>query len=292
VRAKKSLGQHFLHDSAVVAKIVAALDVQPNDQILEIGPGTGSLTRHLAATSGVVQAVELDERLASKLQIDFQDYPNVTITQANALDIDPCLLFSDGSSGGNSADNVKPQQFKVVGNIPYYITGALVRHFLESRCPAERIVIMVQREVADRIVAEPGDMSVLAVATQFYATPSIVARVPASSFRPRPKVASAVIQLLPREGGHIDVPDTETFFQVVKAGFSTRRKQLVNSISHGLALSKDEAYGLLKDASIPPTSRAEELSVENWADLAFGLAESSKGAPVGTNGGSRIDAPL
>jgi len=270
---------------------MAALDVHPNDRILEIGPGTGSLTRHLASAGGSIQAIELDERLASKLQIDFQDYPNVTITQANALDIDPCLLFSQGSEG-RPGDDMRTQ-FKVVGNIPYYITGALVRHYLESPCPAERIVMMVQREVADRIVAGPGDMSILAVATQFYAMPSIVARVPASSFHPRPKVASAVIQLMPRENGHVDVPDTRGFFRVVKAGFSSRRKQLVNSLSHGLNFSKDDTLGLLKQAHISATSRAEDLSVENWADLAYGLAahETAVSSTHDMNGG-RNDALL
>jgi 16S rRNA (adenine1518-N6/adenine1519-N6)-dimethyltransferase len=291
VRANKSLGQHFLHDSVVVAKIMAALDAHPNDRILEIGPGSGSLTRHLASTGGIIQAIELDERLASKLQIDFQDYPNVTITQASALDIDPCLLFSQGSESG-AAHNIK-RQFKVVGNIPYYITGALVRHYLEGCCPAERIVMMVQREVADRIVAGPGDMSILAVATQFYATASIVARVPATSFRPRPKVASAVIQLTPRQSGHVPVPDTGTFFNIVKAGFSSRRKQLVNSLSHGLGLSKDDTVELLKQAHIPGTSRAEDLSIENWADLAYGLAASdTAGSSTHYVNGGRNDALL
>ena len=268
MRAKKSLGQHFLHDSAVVGKIIAALDVRVDDNILEVGPGTGSLTRHLAAAGATIRAVEIDSRLTDKLREDFRDYSNVTITQANALALDPCSLFEEADSGSNTLS----PWFKVVGNIPYYITGALIRHYLESRCRAERIVIMVQREVADRIVAEPGNMSVLAAATQFYATPSIVARVPSSSFRPRPKVASAVIRLVPRPEGHIDVPDAGIFFRLVKAGFSTRRKQLVNSLSHGLGCSKTHVLDLLECADIAPTSRPEDLSVEMWATLSYCFA--------------------
>ena len=264
MRAKKSLGQHFLHDRAVAGKIMTALDVQPDDRILEIGPGTGSLTRYLAATGADIHAVEIDGRLAAKLKVDFQEYPNVTVIQENALDVNPCALFPPRVAPRTEADTAAA--FKIVGNIPYYITGALIRHYLESSCQAERIVVMVQREVADRMTAGPGDMSVLAVATQFYATPSIVAAVPSSAFRPRPKVASAVVKLVPRCGLRTST-DVDGFFQVVKAGFSTRRKQLVNSLSHALDLSKTEVHEVLNSAGINPASRAEDLTVEKWLEL-------------------------
>ncbi|HZT97952.1 MAG TPA: 16S rRNA (adenine(1518)-N(6)/adenine(1519)-N(6))-dimethyltransferase RsmA [Chloroflexota bacterium] len=258
VRGRKSLGQHFLRDRGALSAIVDALDLAPADRVLEIGPGTGVLTHALAGRTSQVVAVELDGRLASDLRDAFAAEPSVEILQGNALDIDPCTIF-DGA-------------YKLAGNLPYYITGLLLRHYLEMVCKPSVAVFMVQFEVAQRMTAKPGSMSMLSVATQFYADVSIVRRVPAGAFSPKPKVDSAIVKLLPRPEPSHPVPDENTFFRGVRAGFGGRRKQLVNSLATGLGISKGDAAGLLAAAEIRPTDRPQNLGVRDWSRLALALA--------------------
>lgn len=253
LRPRKRLGQNFLRDRAILDRIVAAADVGPEDAVLEVGPGTGSLTAALAARAARVVAVELDDNLFALLESEFASTRNVELVHADALSVDPCSIF--------------PGSYKVVANIPYYITGPIVRHFLESRCPPEIMALMVQREVGMRMTAKPGDLSLLGVSVQWYADPKIVARVPAGAFYPPPKVDSVVVRIKPRptgERGRL----TEPFFEVARAGFSTRRKQLVNAISRGLGIDRDRALRLLTEAGIEPSRRAETLSLDEWERLA------------------------
>ena len=232
---------------------MAAADVGPEDSVLEIGPGTGTLTRVLAETAGRVVAVELDDSLFRLLQSDFADAGNVTLIHGNALSVDPCSIFN-GS-------------YKLVANIPYYITGPIVRHYLEAACSPSVMVLMVQREVGLRMVARPGDLSLLGISVQWYAKARIIARVPAGAFYPPPKVDSVIIQLTPRELGD-RAALTDTFFELAKAGFAMRRKQLLNALSSGLHLERSDVARVLEAAGIAPTRRAESLSLDEWTRLA------------------------
>lgn len=253
LRPRKRLGQNFLRDRSFLKQILDAAELRAGDLVLELGAGTGVLTRALAAQARRVIAVELDDSLYDLLQAEFADVPNLELWHGNALDFDPCNRLAG--------------PYKVVGNIPYYVTGPITRHFLETPCPPQLLVLMVQREVADRIVAAPGELSLLGVSVQFYARPRIVARVPAGAFYPRPKVDSALIRLVPH---HLSASPEETdrFFEVARAGFSTRRKQLVNALSAGLKIGRDTARNLLQMAHIDETRRAETLSLDEWRRLA------------------------
>ncbi len=257
LRPKKSLGQNFLVDEAALARITAAADLTAADTVLEIGPGLGSLTRHLAAAARRVVAVELDEAMLPALRHTLQSYANVEIVHSDILK----YALTASQSG-------LPPGYKVVANIPYYITSALVRHLLEADVRPSLIVLTVQREVADRICASPGDMSLLAVSVQFYCAPRLVARIPAGAFYPPPEVDSAVLKLDVFTQPAVAVADTEHFFQVVRAGFSQKRKQLRNSVSAGLRLESRYVDELLMRAGIDPKRRAETLTLEEWGALA------------------------
>lgn len=257
LRPRKRLGQNFLRDRRYLRTIAEAADLQPSDRVLEIGAGTGILTHALADNDAEVLAVELDDALHDLLTQEFAAVPNVRILHANALDIDPCEYFSGA--------------YKLVGNIPYYITGPILRHFLEARCSPSLLVLMVQREVAQRMTARPGDLSLLGVSVQFYATPTVVSRVPAGAFYPPPRVDSAIVRLTPRTGVPLDLRDA--LFTVARAGFGTRRKQLANSLSMGLGLDRDTVVHLLEDANINPARRAETLSIPEWERLAAAWQE-------------------
>jgi 16S rRNA (adenine1518-N6/adenine1519-N6)-dimethyltransferase len=251
-RPRKRLGQHFLRDRSLLSRIVAAADLSPEDTVLEIGPGTGALTYALAGAAGQVVAVELDDTLFDVLDERYRMNAHVEIVHGNALAFDPCDRF-EGS-------------YKVVANIPYYITGPILRHFLESSCPPELLVLMVQREVAERIAAPPGELSLLGVSVQRFAEASIVLRVPAGAFHPRPKVDSAVVRLVPhRERRWLS--NSDDFFAVARAGFGLRRKQLINSLAHGLSIDRARANALLASAGIEPARRAETLSLAEWDRL-------------------------
>lgn len=276
---KKSLGQNFLIDEQHLARIVAAAELTPDDTVLEIGPGFGVLTRQLAAQAGRVIAVELDDRLITLLRAQFATQPHVSIVHGDILELTPDELIASTPSNipqsGAPPGPRNPHAYKVVANLPYYITSAVIRHLLETSQPPRLAVLMVQKEVAERICAEPGDMSLLAVSVQFYAQPTIVHQVPASAFYPRPKVDSAVLRLdiLPQPV----VPDIapDAFFGVVRAGFSQKRKQLLNTVSAGLHIPKSEATAALNHAGIDPTRRAETLSLVEWGQLCRVLLPSS-----------------
>ncbi len=263
---KRSLGQNFLADEVHLQRIVEAAELSPEDTVIEVGPGLGSLTHHLAARAGRVIAVELDRRLIPILRERFAHQPQVEIVHGDILALDPAdLLRGGGTAGGPQAP--EEQSYKVVANLPYYITSAVLRHFLEARVRPTRMVVLVQWEVARRIVARPGDMSLLAVSVQFYARPRLVNRVPAGAFVPRPNVDSAILRLDLRPEPAVPDVDPGLFFQVVRAGFSRKRKQLLNSLSGGLGISKEEAREVLEAAGIDPQRRAETLSIQEWGQL-------------------------
>ncbi len=274
---KKSLGQNFLVDESHLARIAAAADLTAADTVLEIGPGLGVLTRHLAAQAGRVVAVELDDRLIPVLAELFADQPNVSFVHADILKVDPAGLVAGGRwqvAGEQSPSTQSPipspraPSYKVVANLPYYITSAVLRHLLESAQPPTLAVVMVQREVAQRIVAGPGDMSLLAVGVQFFAEAKIVQKVPAGAFHPRPKVDSAVLRLDVRPQPAVADVEPEWYFSVVRAGFGQKRKQLRNSVAAGLGMTKEAVEAGLLSAGIDPQRRAETLSLAEWGALA------------------------
>jgi 16S rRNA (adenine1518-N6/adenine1519-N6)-dimethyltransferase len=262
LRPRKSLGQNFLADEHALAKVVATADLSPDDLVLEVGPGLGSLTRHLARRARRVVAVELDQNLLPPLREVLRPYPNVRLVHGDILEQDlQALLTNDGGEE-------IPSSYAVVANIPYYITSVLIRHLLEAPLKPDRIVLTVQKEVAMRICADPPDMSLLALGVQVYGQPYIEARLPAGAFYPVPKVDSAVLLIDVYPTPLIPPPYTEAFFTLAKAGFSQKRKNLRNALSGGLALPKDTVETLLAQAYIDPRRRAETLSLSEWSILA------------------------
>jgi 16S rRNA (adenine1518-N6/adenine1519-N6)-dimethyltransferase len=271
IRPDKALGQSFLTDPTILERIAQAAGLTADDIVLEIGAGTGALTQLLARDAGYVVAVELDQRLLPVLEDALSAFDNIALIQSDILALNPAVLIDDASRKLAASD----AHYKVAANLPYYITSAILRHLLEAERTPEVMIITVQHEVAKRLVAKPGDMSVLAVSVQFYADPQILFRIRPGSFYPAPDVESAVLRLdvhphppLPRE--QIDM-----FFQVVRAGFSQRRKQLHNSLSAGLGhrISKHEAADKLEEAGIDPRRRAQALSVEEWIALSRALRD-------------------
>ncbi len=263
--ARKSLGQHFLLDHAALDKIVAAAELTSDDTVVEIGPGPGPLTRKLADAAGRVIAVELDGRMVDLLRAEVTPGRAVEVVQGDILQTDlRDLVTSRGAT-----------RYKVVANLPYYITSAVLRHILEASLPPTRVVVLVQREVAERIVARPPDMSLLAVSVQLFGAPRIVARVPAGAFYPPPKVDSAIVRLdvypQPAEG----VTDVAGFFAVTRAGFGQKRKQLRNSLSQGLRRPAADIDAALRAAGIDPTRRAETLTLADWSRLQQTLASGT-----------------
>jgi 16S rRNA (adenine1518-N6/adenine1519-N6)-dimethyltransferase len=255
IRPKKGLGQNFLVDPAHRERIVAAADLAKTDTVLEVGPGPGVLTELIAEQAGRVIAVELDDRLIALLESRFARQPHVSIVHADILATDPAEL-----AGG--------QAYKVVANLPYYITSAVIRHLLESQPPPVVLVLTVQREVAERMVAQPPDMSLLALGVQFYCMGKIVAKIPAGAFYPVPKVDSAVVRLDRRAAPVAGDVSAEAFFEVARAGFSQPRKQLRNSLAAGMGMAPAQVEGWLEGAGIDPKRRAETVTLAEWARLA------------------------
>ena len=253
LRAKKGLGQHFLVDERVLRKLISAAELAPSDTVVEVGPGLGILTRELAKGAGRVIAVEVDTRMAAALQETLAPWPNVAIINTDVLESDP------GSLLGFAAP------YKVVGNLPYYIASAVLRHFLEAQIKPHLMVVTLQKEVAQAIVAPPGKMSLLSVSVQLYGKPAIVDYVPAQSFYPPPKVDSAIVRIDLYERPRVAVADEAKFFKVVRGGFSAPRKQLRNSLAQGLEMAPGEAAALLEEVGISQKRRAETLSLEEWA---------------------------
>jgi 16S rRNA (adenine1518-N6/adenine1519-N6)-dimethyltransferase len=259
-RAKKSLGQHFLIDSGVLCKIVESAGLSPRDTVIEVGPGLGVLTAELARRAGRVIAVELDDNLAQLLSQTLAWASNLTIVHEDVLKVTPSALLA-------SAGVVAEHEYKVVANLPYYITSAVLRHFLEGDVRPETMVVMVQKEVAKAITAQPGEMSLLSVAVQFYGEALIVSSVSAHAFYPAPRVDSAILKIRLYSQPLIGPDQTDSFFELVRAGFCANRKQLVNSLSQGLSRPKDEIRPLLEKASIEPVRRAETLAIAEWVKL-------------------------
>lgn len=248
---KKSLGQHWLFDSKSLGAICDAANIQPTDTVLEIGPGLGPLTVELTQRAKKVVAVEFDEQLARELPARVPAV-NLQVFHSDIMHFDLTQL---------------PKSYKVVANVPYYITSAIVRLLTESAVPPVSITLLVQKEVAQRIAADAGDMSILAVSAQFYAEPELGLIVSADKFDPPPKVDSQIITLRMRPQPLFADVTPKAFFRVVKAGFSEKRKTLRNSLSGGLALSKEESEALLKKAGVDPGARAEQLGLDAWRRL-------------------------
>ena len=260
---RKRWGQHFLTDGRILESIADAAQVTRDDTILEIGPGLGHLTRVLAQRAAHVVAVEVDAELAARLRADCADASNVVILHGDVLDAEPLEWITQGVG----ADLGSATTYKIVANLPYYITSAILRHVLEAKQKPRVIVVMVQREVAQRIVAQPPEMNLLAVSVQFFAQPRVCRTIPAGAFYPRPQVDSAIVSLdVFAESPHA-VIDTTRFFEIVRAGFGERRKQLRNALAHGLGLDTRKVVETLTRARIQPARRAETLTLEEWARL-------------------------
>ncbi len=254
IKPRKSLGQNFLLDPVILDQIVQAAGVTPDVDVLEIGAGLGSLSRFLAASARHVTAIELDKNLIPVLTEVLAPCDNVTLVQGDILDI--------------SINTLQLQSgYYVVANIPYYITSAVIRHLLESSAQPARLLLTVQREVAERICAKPGDMSLLALSVQVYGNPAITGRLPAGAFYPPPAVDSACVRVDLHSTSLIPPEKLKLFFRLTKAGFSQKRKTLRNSLSAGLALPADKTAVLLGEASIDPMRRAETLSIPEWDRL-------------------------
>lgn len=265
---KQSLGQNFLVDSEALAKIVAAAEIEPDDFIIEIGPGVGTLTTELVKASNHVVAVEMDDKLAEILSSKQKaEGSKLEVINEDILKLNVSELTKDHSS------------YKVVANIPYYITSKILKLFLTAENKPSSIVLLVQKEVAERICAKPGEMSVLAISVQTYGVPEIVGIVGKESFFPSPKVDSAILRIKIADDelsffnqfdkfDFTDKSDFEKeFFQTVKIGYASKRKTLVNNLSAGFRIDKTKASDILKSSGLSDNARAQELSLEQWAIL-------------------------
>lgn len=255
LRPDKRLGQNFLVDRSELQKVILAGKIEPEDTVLEIGPGLGNLTCLLATQAQRVVAVELDHRLIPALRQAVSPYSNIEIIQGDILQV-------------NINEIMHQPGYLVVANIPYYITSNLIRQLLESQIPPKRMVLTVQSEVAERICAGPGDMSLLAISVQVYGIPSIAAYIPAEAFYPPPKVASAVVCVELFSEPILNPNLLKIFFSLAKAGFSQKRKTLKNALSAGMRWSSEKTIQLLEKAGIDPQRRAETLSLDEWTILA------------------------
>jgi len=261
-RPSKGLGQNFLIDKNVLAKIIETADLKPGDTILEIGPGIGTLTKELAKNASKVIAIEKDKTMVEVLKETLKGIKNVEVINADILKLD------------STNYSLLTTNYKVVANIPYYITAPLIRFLLENDNPPTEIVLMVQKEVAQRICSNPPDMTLLSVSVQFYAKPKIASYVSKNCFWPSPKVDSAIIKIIPRgptsrpTGGRTS-PDL--FFRVVKAGFSQPRKQLGNNLAKMLKIERKKTDEWLLKNKLDPKQRAETLSIEDWIKLVSSL---------------------
>ncbi|GFN33746.1 16S rRNA (adenine(1518)-N(6)/adenine(1519)-N(6))-dimethyltransferase RsmA [Paenibacillus xylaniclasticus] len=269
---KKSLGQNFLIDQNILHKIVSAAELDKTKGALEIGPGIGALTQHLASAADRVTAVEIDSRLIPILRDTLAGESNVEVVNADVLKLDLSELFEERFAGLSGVS--------VVANLPYYVTTPILMKLLEERLPLEHIVVMIQKEVADRMAAKPGgkDYGSLSVAVQYYCIPSIVCTVPHTVFIPQPNVDSAVIKLTLRDKPAVETPDEAHFFRVVQASFAQRRKTLMNNLSSWLGKDcREQLTLLLEKCGIDPGRRGETLSLDEFAVLSRTLHEAGLG---------------
>ena len=255
---RKSLGQHFLTDGRIANRIAAAAEPTDADTILEIGPGTGFLTRRLLERAGQVVAVELDATLAGELPARLGDPPNLNVRHGDARAVQIADLVGRGTP------------YKLVANLPYYAAAPIIRRFLETDTPPTIMVVMVQREVGEAMTAAPGKMTLMSVATQFYAATSVVTHVPPRCFRPPPKVSSTVVRLDLHPTPATPVANRESFFALVRAGFSAPRKTLRNSLAQGTTASPAVVEAISAGVGIDPTRRPATLSIAEWAALDAG----------------------
>lgn len=255
---KKGLGQNFLTSETVLEKIVDAADVE--DGVIEVGPGFGVLTSSLAQSSKKVVSIEIDERLIEVLDFTLAEYDNIKIVNEDILKLDLKKLIDEEFNG---------RAVSIAANLPYYITTPIITKLLEEKLPIKNIVVMVQKEVAERMSALPGtkDYGAITVLCRYFTEPSVVTRVPASLFVPPPKVDSAVLKLKVLDKPSVEVSDEKTFFKVVKAAFSQRRKTLLNCLSSGFSMSKAELSDLLESVNVVPSRRGETLSLQEFADI-------------------------
>ena len=251
INPKKSLGQNFLRDQEILEKIIKSADLKADDFVIEVAPGEGVLTEKLAKKVASVLAIEIDQNLIPTLEKKFKANNKIKIINDDILKI-------------NLENLTSKKNYKVIANIPYYITSKIIRLFLESTTPPSEMILMVQKEVAERIVAKPGKMSLLAVSVQYYAKAELLFEVPRDSFFPIPEVDSAILKI---SGIKKNKSATKKFFQVVRAGFSAKRKTLLNNISNGLQLEKKLVEEKLKTIDLKPTARAQELSLSDWEKL-------------------------
>ena len=269
-RAKKAFGQNFISDPQIIEAIVDASGAGPQDTVVEIGPGKGALTCLLSERAGRVIAVELDSTVIPLLKGNLAGARNVEIVNEDILKFDWSRATEFQCAQGSKPENpCNSGVLRIIGNLPYYITTPILLGILEKGVPARSITVMVQKEVADRIVASPGgrDYGVLSVSLQYYADCRYVLDVPAEYFEPRPKVDSAVVNLTLKEERVLAPEDEEGFFALVKAAFSQRRKTLLNSLAGFKGLTKDQLLSAFSAAGIDPRRRPETLSIEEFAAL-------------------------
>lgn len=247
---KKSLGQHWLFDAETLQAMVATAQLDKDDVVLEVGPGLGSLTQLLVAHSKQVIAVEKDEHLAADL-LRKLSARNLSVVSDDILEFDLSQL---------------PQRYKVVANIPYYLTSHLIQNLLEAANPPSQMVLLVQKEVAERVIAQPGQMSILSLSVQYYAVPELIQTVAKELFEPPPKVDSAILSIKRRAKPYFEA-EPKLLFRLIKAGFGEKRKQLKNSLAGGLRIPPAEITELLKAVGIGPSARAQELSLPQWEKL-------------------------
>ena len=264
IRTQKKLGQHFLVDESVVRRIAESLQLQPDMPVLEIGPGIGTLTQFLAMTGACVTAVELDRRCIEIMGTTLKAYNNIRIVQGDVLNLDFAELMGAGP-------------FQIAGNLPYYITTPIVMKILEGQVPAEKMVFMVQKEVADRMVSAPGskEYGALSVAVQYHTEAVKLFEVPSAAFMPPPAVDSAVILCTKRAQPPVDVPSAKLFFRVVRAAFGQRRKTLANALQGG-GFSREEVTAMLQETGIKGERRGETLSLDEFAALSRSYARNRK----------------
>jgi 16S rRNA (adenine1518-N6/adenine1519-N6)-dimethyltransferase len=268
--ARKSLGQHFLADRRVLRRIVTATKLTADETVVEVGAGLGVLTAQLAKHAGRVVAVEVDEGLCEHLRRRFSGISNLSIVCGDVLSLAPGdLLRSTGAQ----------PPYVVAGNLPYNIAAPVLRLFLEAAEKPQRMIVMLQKEVAESIVAGPGRMSLLAVSVQLYAVPRLLFTVPPSAFRPPPKVESAVLRLDVRDKPAVAIDDVDAFFRLLRAGFSAPRKQLRNALSHGLGREPRSVGEAIARAGLDPSLRAQALSLDEWATLYRALGVDREGWP-------------
>jgi 16S rRNA (adenine1518-N6/adenine1519-N6)-dimethyltransferase len=275
LRPDKGLGQNFLVDQNALKKVVEVANIQIDDIVLEIGAGLGNLTYHLAKVAHHVVTVEIDTHFLPPLHETLASLDNTTLHIGDILKLDPKELIIPHLEIRDSVENETNQQqplvnYLVVANIPYYITSSLVRHLLEADIKPNRMVLTVQSEVASRICAKPGKMNLLALSVQVYGAPKIAARIPASAFYPAPNVDSAVVRIDLFDNSRIPVPNLNMYFKIIKAGFSQKRKTLRNTLSGGMAWTKDKTESILLAAGVDPQRRAQSLTLEEWDALTRG----------------------